>query len=710
MIRFFELLMRLASASGAATLLVRQAAKQLVLTGFVIFCCVTPRDVGATSPRQLVEVADLAGPVISPDGSRIAFRLEQASIERNTYDAYWYVQNLDGKTPPRRVADGGVPLRDSAGVSLPVVAIWAPDGRWIYYRARVEDSIDVWRAAVDGSGAESMTLDPADVRDFSLSPDGKTLMYSVGATRAEIIQAEQAEYDRGIQIDSSVPIGQGLFRSGSIEGRLATQRYFGIWFGRTSLLGEVPDRWKAIDTGTRADVGLGPPYREQSQPTASDLAKDVTKPWRMAVEPNGARIALLTRVGEAEGLRDKPDVELSVLPTKSSRRPIVCSAELCTGRTITRMQWRPNSDEVLFTVTDHQQGLAQSIYRWNVYTGDVHLVMRGKGLASGGRDQASACGASSVVLVCVVASADRPPTLERIDVETGQRNLLFDPNEALAKDIEAAVSVRLLRWRDTNGQEFTGQLFVPLEAEKAASPLFVTYYSCAGFLRGGLGDEWPLASLAKHGVAALCINNPPGYILDAVQRYGRSLSAVESVVALLAETGEIDPEFVGMGGLSFGSEVTLWTAIHSDVLAAASITSPSIEPNYYLYNSLRSSTFFEELKNAWGLGSPEETPEQWRVISPAFQTDRIEVPVLLQMPEQEYLYALSFAMPLLRQGRADLYVFPHEPHQKFQPKHKLSANERNLDWFRFWLQGYEDSNPRKKSQYEHWRRMKARPQ
>src|SRR3546814_8586408 len=62
--------------------------------------------------------------------------------------------------------------------------------------------------------------------DFALSADGKTLKYSVGATRAAVIAAERAEYDRGIHIDDTVPVGQGgLFRSGNFDGRLATQRF-----------------------------------------------------------------------------------------------------------------------------------------------------------------------------------------------------------------------------------------------------------------------------------------------------------------------------------------------------------------------------------------------------------------------------------------------------------------------------------------------------
>src|SRR3546814_11887450 len=112
-----------------------------------------------------------------------------------------------------------------------------------------------------------------------------------------------------------------------------------------------------------------------------------------------------------------------------------------------------------------------------------------------------------------------------------------------------------------------------LRTRDTPPPVFGTYYNGSGFLRGGVGDEWPLATLAEQGVSALCINDPPGYLLDAVERYGRGLSGVRSVVDLLASAGEIDRARVGMGGLSVGSEVTLWTATHSDLLAAASIRS-----------------------------------------------------------------------------------------------------------------------------------------
>jgi len=688
---------------------VKSVVKKTLIVGCLLLMFTGLSHAEAISPRRLLEVADLSGPVISPEGNSVAFRLEKASMVRNTYDVFWYVQAMDGKSPPHRVADGGVLLHDSAGVSVPGRAVWSPDGRWIYYRALVDGEMSVWRAAVDGSGAEPVTHDPADVRDFALSADGKTLKYSVGATRAAVIAAERAEYDRGIHIDDTVPVGQGgLFLSGNIDGRLETQRFPSDALGweRVQLLSGVPDQWKAVDLGTGKMRDLSSSEHPLKPPTASDLSNKLPPPEELAVDPDTGRLALLTRTGTGKGLMRKPDVRLAMLPKADSTRAIECQAELCTGKAISSIQWRPHSGEVLFTVTDPHEGKAQSIYWWNVRSGTVHLVAQSAGMLNGGdRYQLGGCGVSSEALVCVNAKADRPPRLEKIDLMTGQRQVLFDPNAALALDEAKATPSRLLRWTDAQGQEFTGQFFPSRRMGHGLPPLFVNYYDCRGFLRGGLGDEWPFASLAEDGISALCINTAP-YRLDAIERYGEALSAVRSAIDLLASKGEIDRTKVGMGGLSFGSEVTMWTVMNSDLLAAASITSPEMSRNYYLFGSMRGNVFFKQLREFWQLGAPDETPKRWRLLSPAANLDKIKVPILMQTPEQEYVMALDYAIPLIHDHRADLYVFPNEPHQKFQPRHKLAAYERNLDWFRFWLQGYEDPAPTKQAQYAHWREMK----
>lgn len=686
--------------------MLKRSVRHLLVAGALLAASVSACHADVVSPRRLLEVADISGPEVSPDGRSVAFRVERASVARNTYDTIWYVQGL-GDPWPRRVADGGVPLRDSAGGSLAPKVVWSPDNRWIYYRALVDGKIDVWRAAADGSGAEPLTRDAADVRDFALGEDGRVLRYSVGATREDVRSAERAEYDQGIHVDASVPVGQGLFRSGYVSGRMATQRYGKVWFDRVPLLADVPDRWTEIDVATgarRTLAGSDVPAVPSLAPGKAGVDGD---PWKSVRDPQDGRMAWLTRIGDRKGRMYRPSVLLSALPGGPGRRAIKCEPELCTGKAITGIQWRPDSDEVLFTVTDPAEGLAQSIYRWNVRSGKVILLARSPGLLSGGRDPSSQCGVSFAAMVCVSSTANQPPRLERIDLETGSRQILFDPNAALAQAMARSGSVRLLRWKDAKGQLFTGQFYAAKSRSGAAPPLFVNYYRCAGFVRGGLGDEWPFASMAAHGISALCINAAT-YVVDPVSRFNEGLAAVESAVKLLSARGEIDCASVGMGGLSFGSEVTMWVAMNSRLLTAASVSSVSVSPNYYLFGSLKGKPFTNGLKELWGLGSPEETPAQWHVLSPAYNLDRISAPFLFQMPEQEYMQATDYVIPMIRKNMADLYVFPNEPHMKFQPKHKLAVYTRNMDWFRFWLQGYEDADPSKAAQYAHWRALRER--
>lgn len=657
------------------------------------------------SPRQLVQIVDISNVATSPDGKLVAFRTESASIERNTYKTHWYVQPLEEHAPPRRISEGGVLLRESDGFSLvPVDATWSPDSRWLYFRALVDDGLQVWRAAADGSEAGPVTHDPADVRGFVLSADGARLRYRVGASRRQVLASEQAEYDQGILIDETVPLAQGLFRSGYLEERLATQRLQGDEVIRHPLLAGVPDRWKEVELATGEVREIPAPGNLEPEPTLADVKNAVPGFWKHVPGAAGGQAAVLYRPEGEPQSGAAPVVALAVMGGTNSGRLVRCMHRLCTGRWITSAQWRPGTDEILYTVTDREKSQAQSIYRWNVTTGEVTTVVDAAGLLNGGRDVYSPCGATWRFLVCVEADARRPPFLERVDLETGERTRMFDPNAALARDM-ADMAVHTLEWSDAQGNRFNGQYYPARSASDAEPPpLFVTYYRCSGFVRGGAGDEWPLVSMAGHGISALCINAPP-HDSDALVRYELGRSAVESVVDLLAAKGEVDRSRVGMGGLSFGTEVVLWVTMYSDVLAAASVSSIAFSPLAYLLMSMQGEAFFSRLEEHWQLGDPAVTPERWRHLSPVFNLDRITVPVLMQMPEQEYLLSLDYAVPLVRKQLAEMYVFPNEPHQKFQPKHKLAVYERNLDWFRFWLQEVEDPRPGKRDQYGRWRAM-----
>lgn len=641
--------------------------------------------------RELVELADLSALSASPDGRLVAFRTDRPSIERNSYELAWHV--LDTATgATRRIASGGEPIPIEPGMLAAEPPVWSPDGRRIYFRALRAGAVQVWRAAVDGSGSQAVTAEEGDVLSVERSMDGRALLYRVGPPRAEIERAELDEYDNGILVDEHVELGQNLFRGAIINGRHATQRLTGNWFVRGGLLWSRAPRLKRLDLETLARTEA----REQEFATPADAQGNEAP----------ESVARSSRGDVATSVWSGSEGSLTVVREGGRGATLTCPAEACRTDRVAWTAWRPGRDQLVFATAD--RAIVMTLHLWDLASGQVRTIIRANGLLNGGRQENRPCALTASEAVCVVAEPTSPPRLEAIDLETGVGRPSFDPNRPLRA--RRWPSAERLNWRGPDGREFTGVLFLPERAPERPLPLFINYYRCEGFIRGGLGDEWPFALFAASGIAAMCVNaTRMGGPQDGVGQYRAALGGIEVLIDVLDNRGLADRSRVGMGGLSFGSEVTMWAVANSDLISVASVASPQFAPSTYWFNSVRGRDYPRILRQVWGLGSPTETPEQWRLLSPALHVDRIRVPLLMQLSEQESRYGIEFYAQLTNSSTpTELYVFPDEPHIKVQPRHRLAVYRRNLDWFRFWLQGHEDPDPSKTDQYRRWRALAER--
>ncbi len=95
--------------------------------------------------------------------------------------------------------------------------------------------------------------------------------------------------------------------------------------------------------------------------------------------------------------------------------------------------------------------------------------------------------------------------------------------------------------------------------------------------------------------------------------------------------------------------------------------------------------------------------------SPDFNLDRVRAPMRVvatagdAVAEMWEPYAILEAM----QRQVDLIILNSSEHVISDPKVRLAAQEGNVDWLRFWLQGYEDPAPSKTDHYLRWRKMRA---
>ena len=96
--------------------------------------------------------------------------------------------------------------------------------------------------------------------------------------------------------------------------------------------------------------------------------------------------------------------------------------------------------------------------------------------------------------------------------------------------------------------------------------------------------------------------------------------------------------------------------------------------------------------------------------APGFNLDKIHSPVRLT--------ALTNASSLLTewepyaglvlQGKpAELFFIPEAEHNIERPWERIASQQGTVDWFRFWLQDYEDPAPEKAEQYKRWRELRT---
>lgn len=625
--------------------------------------------------EDIVATREISGVTISPDGRWVAYRVSEPSVAENRVALGWHIVGVNGGDH-RRVADGGAARFSFAGTLIENAPIWDADSKGFHFLAMQDGAVGVWSWRMGGKARLAIS-DPADIVDFRLADDGRRVIYHVGATRTQIAAAEKRAYDEGVLVDPTVDVMQPFAGGAIVDGKRVMQRLRGGWFERVRLLADTPLTEKSAEVG-----GTGNPHR--SMPRTSTIGQHV-------IAPNGA---------EARIVRDSGKTRVAV--SQPSQPPLECDIAACASPRLRALGWRPDGKALLLFEASPGSEETISVWRLNGKVPERLAITEGAPFSPFNPER---CAIGSAFLVCAEASAISPPSLVRIDYDGGARKLLADPNADLRRKI--ATKATPMSWSIAGGQKFTGILLRPARTAPPV-PLVIQYYHCDGFLKGGVGDEIPMLPLTDAGIAVLCIRKAQGKFSKAEAEYDLALSGISAAIDTLAADRVVDPRHVGIGGLSFGSQVALCAIRKSDRFAAATLSSAQFEPHFYWANALPGSGIPDTLANRWALGDPDTDPEGWKRLSATSDAAALDTPLLMQLPEAEARLVIEFHTRLKRAGKpAELFVFADEPHIKTQPVHQYAVNARNLDWYKFWLADFEDPNPQKQARYARWRALRA---
>jgi len=310
--------------------------------------------------------------------------------------------------------------------------------------------------------------------------------------------------------------------------------------------------------------------------------------------------------------------------------------------------------------------------------------------------------------VAVVQALDTSPRLLASNKQTSR--VIWDPNPQLQTIELGQVSVRT--WKDADGRDWRGGLYLPSDDMPGHRyPLVIQTHGFAEsqFVPSG---SYPTAfaarALAATGIAVLQIREPCPV---ATRNEGQcAVSGYEAAVNKLVAEGLIDSEKIGIIGFSrtcfYAMETLTTSSLH---IKAASITDGQMA-TYLQY--MIAVGFLDDVPPQFDtvIGArPFGTGlQQWLTRSPGFNLDKITAPLLVNA--EGPLSLLSFMWEPYAGLRAlrkpvDLIMLNTQEHVLTNPAVRMASQSGTVDWFRFWLQGYEDPDAVKAEQYRRWENL-----
>jgi hypothetical protein len=667
----------------------------------------------AISPTMIVEMREITSVSVSPDGQLAVVGICHPNPRINKRELSWVIVSLLKGGALGTVTAGEETYNANASGTLSArQALWSRDSQWFFYLRRDGDEVQLWETRSDGGMTRQVTHSKSDLIDLKRSSEPDKFIVQLAPERAVLQKAEDDEYRSGILYDDHIIGGFALTRTLPFIDRWRSMRRADNgewvppgWSGRTSAIFEVSLR--------KLNAAAG------AMPTSFDASASGSK-----------RVAVIALNPVPTDSHDYVGQYTLQLEQKTGERAVQkCALAECAATRLTVVGWSPDGAEIYYLADSLRGPLGSrypggaALYAWNPHANTVRLIHDAGREGLWGRlynlDSRSALSIepSPIVgreLVVAFAGADQPPRLDAIDLDSGVARTLFDPNA----ELRALTRGRALwrTWETSIGYSGRGIMVLPDDYRPGEKyPAVITTYGCGGgFLRGGSGDNAPEFALAHAGFIALCVDVRVNEIIarepDLSRIYSIMCAIVRGAVADLTKDGQIDPSRVGLSGQSLGANAGTYCISHSNSFAAAAFRHGSIaeRANWDLFRTGAWSYGPDSVYAQLHLPDPRNDPTgRWDEMSVSHRARLIDTPTLIEADGNEYLNALPLWRAMRDEGKAiEMQVFPDDTHLLTQPVHMLVNFERQLDWFKFWLNHEEDAVPAKRDQYARWNRLR----
>lgn len=145
------------------------------------------------TPEAMVNLPVVGSPVLSPDGSLIAYTLRETNMEGNesSFTTHIWVARADG-TSNRQFTFG-----EQSAVSPQ----FSPDGRFLTFISTRDEGRQIYKMYLDGGEAQKITSAESGIGSYQWSPDGTRIAYTMSDPKTEEEKAREREKRDVILVD-----------------------------------------------------------------------------------------------------------------------------------------------------------------------------------------------------------------------------------------------------------------------------------------------------------------------------------------------------------------------------------------------------------------------------------------------------------------------------------------------------------------------------